>query len=68
MNNDKPFIDIEEEIDFILTECEKERVSIDRDTVEFILDLDLKFLELKGVVTYTEESEEEEIYIYSTIK
>ena len=54
MNNDKPFIDIDEEVDFILTECKKEGVSIDRDTIELILDLDLKFLELKGIVTYTE--------------
>ena len=52
MNNDKPFIDIDEEVNFILTECKKEGVSI-----ELILDLDLKFLELKGIVTYTEESE-----------
>ena len=59
MNNVKPFIDIDEEVDFILTECKKEGVSIDRDTIELILDLDLKFLELKGIVTYTEDSEEE---------
>lgn len=58
MTNDRPFIDFEEEIDFILGECKKEGVSIDRDTIELILDLDLKFLKLKGIVTYTEEFEE----------
>lgn len=58
MSNDKPFIDIDEEVDFILNQCKKEGVSISRETVEFILDLDLKFLELKGIATYTEESEE----------
>ena len=58
MTNDKPFIDIDEEVDFILTECKKEGISIDRDTIEFILDLDLKFLELKGIITYTEDSSE----------
>ncbi len=51
MNNDKPFIDFDEEIDFILNECNKEGISIDRDTIELILDLDLKFLELKGIAT-----------------
>lgn len=55
MNNDKPFIQFEEEIDFILTECKKEGVSIDRDTIELILDLDLKFLELKGIATPLED-------------
>lgn len=54
MSNDKPFIDIDEEVDFILNQCKKEGVSISRKTVEFILDLDLKFLELKGIVTYSE--------------
>ncbi|HBF6471700.1 TPA: hypothetical protein ACP6IR_004127 [Clostridioides difficile] len=59
MTNDKPFIDIDEEVDFILNECNKEGISIDRNTIEFILDLDLKFLELKGIATHTEDSEEE---------
>ena len=55
MNNDKPFIEFEEEVDFILTECNKEGVSRDRDPIELILDLDLKFLELKGIATPSEE-------------
>lgn len=58
MNNDKPFIDFDEEIDFILDECNKEGISIDRDTVEFIMNLDMKFLELKGIVTPVEEYED----------
>lgn len=55
MSNDKPFIDIDEEVDFILTECKKEGISIDRDTIELILELDLKFLELKGIATPLED-------------
>lgn len=51
MNNDKQFIEFEEEVDFILTECNKKGVSINRDTIELIINLYLKFLELKGIVT-----------------
>ena len=58
MNNDKLFIDFDEEIDFILDECNKEGISIDRDTVEFIINLDMKFLELKGIATPLEEYED----------
>lgn len=58
MNNDKPFIDFDEEIDFILDECNKEGISIDRNTVEFIINLDMKFLELKGIATHVEEYED----------
>lgn len=54
MNNDKQFIDFDEEIDFILNECNKEGISIDRETIEFIIDLDMKFLELKGIATPVE--------------
>lgn len=39
-------------MNFILEEWRKEGAYIDKDTIELILDLDLKFLELKGIVTY----------------
>lgn len=44
-------INTDEEIYFILNECKKEGISISRETLEFIFDLDLKFLELKGIAT-----------------
>lgn len=47
-----PVIDTEEEIDFILEECEKKGISISRETLEFIFDLDFEFLKQKGVITY----------------
>ena len=51
MNNEQPFVDFEEELDFILNECKKEGIVISRETIEFILESDLRFLETKGLAT-----------------
>lgn len=51
MNNEQPSIDFEEEVDFILDECKKEGIIIHRETIEFILDSDLRFLESKRFAT-----------------
>ncbi|MEG1312121.1 MAG: hypothetical protein RSD47_08965 [Romboutsia sp.] len=55
MNNDAPCIEFDEEVDFILAECKKQGFSISKDTIEIILDLDMKFLESKGIAIPSEE-------------
>ncbi|MEG1009123.1 MAG: hypothetical protein RSF67_04805 [Clostridia bacterium] len=51
MNNEQPFVDFEEELDFILEECKKDGINVSREIIEFILDSDLRFLESKGLAT-----------------
>lgn len=51
MYNEQPSVDFEEEVDFIFNECKKEGIIISRETIEFVLDSDLRFLESKGLAT-----------------
>ena len=51
MYNEQPSVNFEEEVDIILNECKKEGIIISRETIEFVLDSDLRFLESKGLAT-----------------
>lgn len=53
MYNEQASVDFEEEVDFIVNECKKEGIIIARETIEFILDSDLRFLESKGLATHS---------------
>lgn len=51
---DKVFIDSNELEEFIFTECKKKGLNISKETIELVLDLEMEFLDSKGLIQESE--------------
>ena len=52
---EQPFIDVAEMTDFIFEKCTVSGYEVSKEIIDLVLDLEMQFLESKGLVTYTED-------------
>ena len=52
---EQPFIDAAEMTDFICEKCTASGYEVSKEIIDLVLDLEMQFLESKGLVTYTED-------------
>lgn len=52
---EQPFVNADEMTDFIFEKCKSSGHLASKELINLILDLEVDFLESKGLVTYTEE-------------
>ena len=52
---EQPFIDAAEMTDFIFEKCYAFEYEVSKEIIDLVLDLEMQFLESKGLVTYTED-------------
>ena len=52
---EQPFIDAAEMTDFIFEKCTASGYEVSKEIIDLVLDLEMPFLESKGLVTYTED-------------
>ncbi|MBX9138660.1 MULTISPECIES: hypothetical protein [unclassified Clostridium] len=52
---EQPFIDAAEMTDFIFEKCTSSGYEVSKEIIDLVLDLEMQFLESKGIVTYTED-------------
>jgi len=52
---EKTFIDATEMTDFIFEKCTASGYEVSKEIIDLVLDVEMQFLESKGLVTYTEE-------------
>ena len=52
---EQPFIDAAEMTDFIFEKCTPSGYEVSKEIIDLVLDLEMQFLESKGLVTYTED-------------
>ena len=52
---EQPFIDAAEMTDFIFEKCTASGYEVSKEIIDLVLDLEMQFLESKGLVTHTED-------------